>query len=106
VIELQPVAKRNNKTGAIFFMNERLLTESNNGGKISLSAAAGNADSASTTGLPTIHEPESGDGSQATAIPAAGGSMLQEISNPSASPGGVAIAVGACAESFLVTVRV
>ncbi|MCX7397456.1 MAG: hypothetical protein NT138_07215 [Planctomycetales bacterium] len=52
-------------------MNERLLTESNNGGKISLSAAAGNADSASTTGLPMIHDPESGDASPAAAIPAA-----------------------------------
>lgn len=75
MIELQPVANRNNKTGAIFIMNERLLTESNNGGKISLSAAAGNADSASATGLPGIYEPESGDRLQVAAIPAAGRSQ-------------------------------
>ena len=75
MIELQPVAKRNNKTGAIFFMNERLLTESNNVGKISLGAAAGNADYASTTGLPGIYERESGDRLQVAAIPAAGRSQ-------------------------------
>jgi hypothetical protein len=75
VIELQPVANRNNKTGAIFIMNERLLTESSNVGKISLGAAAGNANSASATGLPGIYEPESGDRLQVAAIPAAGRSQ-------------------------------
>jgi hypothetical protein len=86
VIELQPVANRNNRTGAIFFMNERLLTESNSGWKISLSGAAGNADFASTTGLPMIHDPESGDGSATAAIPAAGESRSHKISSPFPSP--------------------
>ena len=76
-------------------MIERLLTESGNAGKISLGAAAGNADSASVTGLPGIHETESGDHSRVTAIPAAGWSRQHKISSCSMSPTNTVTANGA-----------
>jgi hypothetical protein len=103
VIELQPVEDRNNRTGAIFFMDEHLLAECNMAGRISRAAADGNAGFASATGLPAIHEPESGDRPQVTAIPAVGGSRLQKISNPSASSIIAAVPVGAGARADSVT---
>jgi hypothetical protein len=103
VIELQPVADRNNRTGAIFFMDEHLLAECNMAGRISRAAADGNAGFASATGLSAIHEPQSGDHPKVTAIPAVDEAWLQKISSPSASSIIAAVAFGAGARAVSVT---
>ena len=86
-------------------MDEPLLAKCNDARKISLAAAAGNADSTSVAGLPANQELESGDRSQGTAIPAAGGSMPQKISSSSSSPITAVIANFVGADSVNVTAR-